>query len=470
MRGSASQPDVRPGESQVLLNAHVLVVMRHGRLFAFAFALPPSRLPRRPPPPCPSPRPPRATPSPSCSRAATSAPGPCPPTSPPSRRSPTSPATSTATRPAPTAARTTTTPSPRSTRARPSRSRARRPTSCSATAGTPSQALRADPLPGRRGLHPLPRQRARRASPSTRATTSTPPTPTTARASASPRTARPERPVHARRAATSPPTQDPVKGLDSNDEVAFMASDAGPQAPPSAALPAGHRRRARRSRHRPDATRRAPKLRLRDEAPAPTAPSRPSTPPTATCATSATPTPTTSPTRSRATATTATPPRATTATTNGHVVIDPKTASRRSASAARATARRSPRRATSFRYDGRWLMTQIQIADKSGKGYGPDLVDRWKARAFAQDPASNTPCCGYEEEDTNWGGSSILLGEKRRPGARDPRDVGRRLGHQRHPPRDLLPRLDGPEAAGCACTSSRRSTASTPSGTSTPGG
>jgi hypothetical protein len=70
-----------------------------------------------------------------------------------------------------------------------------------------------------------------------------------------------------------------------------------------------------------------------------------------------------------------------------------------------------------FRYDGRWLMTGVQIAGDDtpfgpGKVYGPDVVDRWKARAFAQDPGSQTPCCGYEEEDTNWGGSSSLLGEK----------------------------------------------------------
>ncbi len=64
-----------------------------------------------------------------------------------------------------------------------------------------------------------------------------------------------------------------------------------------------------------------------------------------------------------------------------------------------------------FRYDGRWLMTQIRISDDDGKTYGPDVIDRWKARAFAQDPGSETPCCGYEEEDTNWGGSSSLLGE-----------------------------------------------------------
>jgi hypothetical protein len=68
-----------------------------------------------------------------------------------------------------------------------------------------------------------------------------------------------------------------------------------------------------------------------------------------------------------------------------------------------------------FRYDGRWLMTAVQIKRDRDKAYGPDLVDRWKARAFAQDPGSQTPCCGYEEEDTNWGGSSTLLGEKAGP-------------------------------------------------------
>jgi len=68
-----------------------------------------------------------------------------------------------------------------------------------------------------------------------------------------------------------------------------------------------------------------------------------------------------------------------------------------------------------FRYDGRWLMTQLHIANNGDGNYGPDIIDRWKARAFQQDPSSNTPCCGYEEEDTNWGGSSILLGERSGP-------------------------------------------------------
>lgn len=68
-----------------------------------------------------------------------------------------------------------------------------------------------------------------------------------------------------------------------------------------------------------------------------------------------------------------------------------------------------------YRYDGRWLMTDIRIAPKDGAPYGPDLVDRWKARAFQQDRESKTPCCGYEEEDTHWGGSSTLLGERSGP-------------------------------------------------------
>ena len=70
----------------------------------------------------------------------------------------------------------------------------------------------------------------------------------------------------------------------------------------------------------------------------------------------------------------------------------------------------------SFRYDGRWLMTGIGISPDDGGlsagDFGPNVVDRWKARAFAQDPSSKTPCCGFEEEDTHWGGSSTLMGER----------------------------------------------------------
>src|SRR5205823_5715797 len=46
----------------------------------------------------------------------------------------------------------------------------------------------------------------------------------------------PANPCHA--IAASPAMKDPVKGLDSNDEIAFMAADAGPQAPAGAIRPA----------------------------------------------------------------------------------------------------------------------------------------------------------------------------------------------------------------------------------------
>jgi hypothetical protein len=70
-----------------------------------------------------------------------------------------------------------------------------------------------------------------------------------------------------------------------------------------------------------------------------------------------------------------------------------------------------------FRYEGRWLMTGLRISDdaKGDWTYGPDVVDQWKARAFQQRPGGQTPCCGYEEEVNNWGGSSILMGERSGP-------------------------------------------------------
>lgn len=96
----------------------------------------------------------------------------------------------------------------------------------------------------------------------------------------------------------------------------------------------------------------------------------------------------------------------------GQIVLDPSTyVQRRPLDTATIT---TPR--YRFRYDGRWLMDSVEVSpDDQGltKGdYGLNLVDRWKARAFQQSPGGDTPCCGYEEEQTNWGGSSQLLGEK----------------------------------------------------------
>src|SRR3954470_77909 len=203
---------------------------------------------------------------------------------------------------------------------------------------------------------------------------------------------------------------DPVKGLDTNDELAFMASDAGPQAPDGTTLPKGIEG--------------AKVATIAD-------PTNPSAPPSSFYIMRAA----------------ADGPKPAFGASNGYVHYD------RDANADTLVFSRSsykgygpakqgpyctpdgqpvlnpdgtpaigPRKEMDgttittpryrYRYDGRWLMTAIQISPDGGTSYGPDLVDRWKARAFAQDPGSQTPCGGYEEEDTNWGGSSSLLGEK----------------------------------------------------------
>jgi hypothetical protein len=96
----------------------------------------------------------------------------------------------------------------------------------------------------------------------------------------------------------------------------------------------------------------------------------------------------------------------------GNILLDPSTyVQRRPLENATVT---TPR--YRFRYDGRWVMDDLRVSpDDTGPStgdYGPNLIDRWKARAFQQSPGGNTPCCGYEEEATNWGGSSQLMGEK----------------------------------------------------------
>ncbi len=203
---------------------------------------------------------------------------------------------------------------------------------------------------------------------------------------------------------------DPVRGLDANDELAFMAADGGPKAPADARTPRGI-----------DGVF---EIRLAD----PTNPSAPASFVYVMRATESGPTPAFD-------------------ATNGYVRYerdpdaglfafsqssydnygnaaaglhcDAEGNVVRNADGTPKLARRRPRDGATittdryrYRYDGRWLMTDIRISDNGGETYGRDLVDRWKARAFAQDPGSETPCCGYEEEDTNWGGSSILLGER----------------------------------------------------------
>jgi hypothetical protein len=201
--------------------------------------------------------------------------------------------------------------------------------------------------------------------------------------------------------------RDPVPGLDDNDELAFMASDAGAEAPAGAKLPKG--------------VEEAKPIRLLDL-------TRPDAEPRFVYVMRAS----------------ARGPKPEFTATDGYLrykrddIADLFEKSESSyegyGNAARGPVcdaqgnviaqneRRRPRDYATvstgryrFRYDGRWLMTAVQISPDGGRSYGPDLVDRWKARAFQQDPSSETPCCGYEEEDTNWGGSSTLLGERMGP-------------------------------------------------------
>jgi len=216
----------------------------------------------------------------------------------------------------------------------------------------------------------------------------------------------PDNPCLAQAAGGQETTLDPVAGLDDNDELVFMASDAGSVAPESARLPTGVEELRR--------------VEIRDPTDAESV-------------------------RAvyvaKASAGGATPAfdadngyvryerdanaglfersqssysdygnaaRGTVCDANGNVVGTDER--RRPRDYATVTTDRY-----SFRYDGRWLMTKLEISPDGGETYGPDLIDRWKARAFQQDPSSETPCCGYEEEDTNWGGSSTLLGERSGP-------------------------------------------------------
>ncbi|MDP9181608.1 MAG: hypothetical protein M3P04_02370, partial [Actinomycetota bacterium] len=50
-----------------------------------------------------------------------------------------------------------------------------------------------------------------------------------------------------------------------------------------------------------------------------------------------------------------------------------------------------------------------------GTAYGPDLIDRWKGRAFQQSPDSTISLVGFEDEQVNWEANSALLGWRQGP-------------------------------------------------------
>ncbi len=65
-----------------------------------------------------------------------------------------------------------------------------------------------------------------------------------------------------------------------------------------------------------------------------------------------------------------------------------------------------------WRATGRWMVRELHITKPGTVAeYGPDLIDRWKGRAFQQAPDSSISVVGFEDEQVNWEANSALLGE-----------------------------------------------------------
>ena len=68
-----------------------------------------------------------------------------------------------------------------------------------------------------------------------------------------------------------------------------------------------------------------------------------------------------------------------------------------------------------FTASGRWMMREMKVAKAGTQGYGPDLIDRWKGRAFQQSPDSSVSLVGFEDEQVNWEANAALLGWRAGP-------------------------------------------------------
>jgi len=69
-----------------------------------------------------------------------------------------------------------------------------------------------------------------------------------------------------------------------------------------------------------------------------------------------------------------------------------------------------------WRSSGRWMVRGLRVAKPGQPGvYGPDLIDRWKGRAFQQSPDSTISLVGFEDEQVNWEANSALLGDRTGP-------------------------------------------------------
>jgi hypothetical protein len=62
---------------------------------------------------------------------------------------------------------------------------------------------------------------------------------------------------------------------------------------------------------------------------------------------------------------------------------------------------------------GRWMVNGFQVTAPGKTGaYGPSLIARWKGRAFQSSPDSQVSVVGFEDEQVNWEANSALLGWK----------------------------------------------------------
>jgi hypothetical protein len=65
---------------------------------------------------------------------------------------------------------------------------------------------------------------------------------------------------------------------------------------------------------------------------------------------------------------------------------------------------------------GRWLVNGLHVTQPGTTGqYGPNIIARWKGRAFQQTPDSDVSLVGFEDEQVNWEMNSSLLGWRQGP-------------------------------------------------------
>ncbi|HET7529378.1 MAG TPA: hypothetical protein VFJ98_00300 [Mycobacteriales bacterium] len=90
--------------------------------------------------------------------------------------------------------------------------------------------------------------------------------------------------------------------------------------------------------------------------------------------------------------------------------------------AARPSTDRQPRDSFQVQTDtyqiqttGRWLVQGLQVRKPDSQGWSPNIVARWKGRAFQQSPDSSVSLVGFEDEQVNWELNSALLGWRQGP-------------------------------------------------------